>query len=252
MADEETGSEHGLTYLINNHAELFKKDDLIIIPDAGEPDASMIEVAEKSILWIKFKTIGRQVHASTPEQGVNAFRAASNLVVKLESLHQTYSARDEVFAPPISTFEPTKKESNVPNVNTIPGDDVFYLDCRILPEYDIEDVLKTVRKMADEIEVSHHVKIEISTKQKEQAAPATAVTAPIVTLLTMAIKQVYGVEAKPQGIGGGTVAAIFRREGYPVAVWSTLDDLAHQPNEYCKISNMINDAKVFALCALSR
>ncbi len=252
MADEETGSEHGLTYLINNHAELFKKDDLIIIPDAGEPDASMIEVAEKSILWIKFKTIGRQVHASTPEQGVNAFRAASNLVVKLESLHQTYNARDEVFAPPLSTFEPTKKESNVPNVNTIPGDDVFYLDCRILPEYDIEDALKTVRKMADDIEVSHHVKIEISTEQKEQAAPATAVTAPIVTLLTTAIKQVYGVEAKPQGIGGGTVAAIFRREGYPVAVWSTLDDLAHQPNEYCKISNMINDAKVFALCALSR
>jgi len=252
MADEETGSEHGLTYLINNHAELFQQDDFIIIPDAGEPDASMIEVAEKSILWIKFKTIGRQVHASTPEQGINAFRAASNLVVNLESLHQIYNTRDEVFAPPLSTFEPTKKESNVPNVNTIPGDDIFYLDCRILPNYDIEDVLNTVRKMADKIEVSHNVKIEISTEQKEQAAPATAVSASVVQLLSRAVKEIYNVEAIPQGIGGGTVAAIFRREGYPVAVWSTLDDLAHQSNEYCKISNMINDAKVFVICAFSQ
>jgi succinyl-diaminopimelate desuccinylase len=67
--------------------------------------------------------------------------------------------------------------------------------------------------------------------------------------LTRAIKEVYGVDARPQGIGGGTFAAIFRRDGYPVAVWATLDDLAHQPNEYCRISNMINDAKVFTLCA---
>lgn len=251
MADEETGSEYGLTYLINNHSELFKKDDLIIIPDAGEPDASMIEVAEKSILWIKFKTIGRQVHASVPGQGINAFRAASNLVVKLDQLHTIYSARDEVFEPPLSTFEPTKKEANVPNINTIPGDDVFCLDCRILPQYDIDEVLNTVRELATEIENTHKVKIEISTEQKEQAAPATDVSAPIVRILEKAIKEVYAVEARAQGIGGGTVAAIFRREGYPVAVWSTLDDLAHQPNEYTRVSNMINDAKVFALCAFN-
>ena len=59
-----------------------------------------------------------------------------------------------------------------------------------------------IRGMADEVEKSFNVKIEISTEQKEQAA-----------------------------------------------VWSTLDDLAHQPNEYCRIKNMINDAKVFTLCA---
>jgi succinyl-diaminopimelate desuccinylase len=249
MADEETGSEYGLTYLLENHSDLFKKGDLIIIPDAGEPDGSMIEVAEKSILWVKFKTVGKQVHASTPDLGVNAFRAASNLVVKLEDLHNIYDMEDKVFAPSRSTFEPTKKEANVPNVNTIPGDDVFFLDCRVLPEYNIEDVLGRIRGIADEVEKSFNVKIKISTEQKEQAAPATAVTAPIVSILTKAIKQVYRVEAKPQGIGGGTVAAIFRSRGYPVAVWSTLDDLAHQPDEYCRISNMLNDAKVFALCA---
>jgi succinyl-diaminopimelate desuccinylase len=48
------------------------------------------------------------------------------------------------------------------------------------------------------------------------------------------------------GIGGGTVAAIFRREEFEAACWSRLDETAHQPNEYCIIDNMVNDAKVFA------
>jgi succinyl-diaminopimelate desuccinylase len=249
MSDEETGSEHGLSYLINHHSGLFKKEDLIIIPDAGEPDGSMIEVAEKSILWVKVKTIGKQVHASVPDLGINAFRAASNLVVKLDALNAIYNDEDPVFAPSRSTFEPTKKESNVPNVNTIPGEDVFFIDCRVLPHYDIDEVLKKIREMANEVENSFNVKIEISTTQKEKAALPTNVNAPVVQCLVSAIKKVYGVKAKPQGIGGGTVAAIFRRKGYQVAVWSTLDDLAHQPNEYCRIINMINDAKVFTLCA---
>ncbi len=246
VADEETGSKYGLEYLMEHHHDIFNKNDLFIVPDAGEPDGTMIEVAEKSIMWVKFKTIGKQVHASMPEKGINAFKAASNLAVALDKLHEIYNDSDPVFDPPISTFEPTKKEANVPNVNTIPGDDIFYLDCRILPQYDIDDVMKKIEEISKEIEVKFEVKIEISTEQREQAAPATPVDASVVKALERAIKFVYNVEAKPMGIGGGTVAAIFRRAGFDAAVWATLDDLAHQPNEYCIIDNMVNDAKVFA------
>ena len=246
VADEETGSKYGLEYIMEHHHDIFNKNDLFIVPDAGEPDGTMIEVAEKSIMWVKFKTIGKQVHASMPGKGINAFKAASNLAVALDKLHEIYNDSDPVFDPPISTFEPTKKEANVPNVNTIPGDDIFYLDCRILPQYDIDDVMKKIEEISKEIEVKFEVKIEISTEQREQAALATPVDAPVVKALERAIKFVYNVEAKPMGIGGGTVAAIFRRAGFDAAVWATLDDLAHQPNEYCIIDNMVNDAKVFA------
>jgi succinyl-diaminopimelate desuccinylase len=54
------------------------------------------------------------------------------------------------------------------------------------------------------------------------------------------------VEGKPVGIGGGTVAAYFRRSGFEAACWSRTDETAHQPNEYCVIDNMLGDAKVFA------
>ena len=69
VADEETGSEFGLEYILNNHGNLFEPEDLIIVPDCGNRDGSMIEVAEKSMLWVKFTITGIQCHASTPEKG---------------------------------------------------------------------------------------------------------------------------------------------------------------------------------------
>jgi len=68
----------------------------------------------------------------------------------------------------------------------------------------------------------------------------------VVVRLARAIKRVRGVEPRPIGIGGGTVAALFRRKGLPAVVWSTLEDMAHQPNEFCIIDNLVSDAKVFS------
>jgi len=60
------------------------------------------------------------------------------------------------------------------------------------------------------------------------------------------VRKVYNVDARPKGIGGGTVAAYLRRLGWPVVVWARQDETAHQPNEYVWIPNLLGDAKVFA------
>jgi len=245
VADEEVGSKFGIDYILEKH-DIFKKSDLIIVPDSGSPDGRAIEIAEKSIAWIKIETTGKQCHASRPDQGINAFAAASKLASKVHALYNIYDTRDELFEPPYSSFEPTKKEANVPNVNTIPGDDVFYIDCRVLPKYKLSDIEALIRKWADEIETGENVKIKISPVQRAEAAPPTATDAPVVEALKRAIRQVYKVEAYAMGIGGGTVAALFRRKGYQVAVWSRIHETAHQPNEYTDIPFIIGDAKIFA------
>lgn len=246
VSDEEAGSKYGLDYLLKHHPELFRKEDLILVPDFGKPDGKSIEIAEKSILWLKFKTIGKQCHASTPYKGRNAFKAASNLIVKLDQLHQKFNSTSELFDPSKSTFEPTKKEANVPNINSIPGEDVFYLDSRILPEYDVAEVEKTIHGYVKEVENEFGVRIEVTDEQRSVAAPPTSKDSPVVKALMKAIKEVYEVEPEIIGIGGGTVAAFFRRAGLSAAVYSKLDEVAHQPNEYCHIDNVIGDAKVFA------
>lgn len=244
VADEETGSTKGIDYVLQNH-KVFRKQDLIIVPDAGNASGTMIEVAEKSLLWLKFKTLGKQAHGSTPEKGINSFKAASFLIAALNDLYKIYPGRDKLFDTPISTFEPTKKEANVPNVNTIPGEDIFYTDMRILPKIKVQDVEKSIRKIAAGIEKKFKVKIHIEVQQKAPAAPPTSGQAPVVLALKKAVKAVYRKEAKAMGIGGGTVAAVFRRAGFSAACWSKLDETAHQPNEYCIIDNMVGDAKVY-------
>jgi succinyl-diaminopimelate desuccinylase len=159
-----------------------------------------------------------------------------------------FSKRDELFSPPYSTFQPTKKEANVPNVNTIPGEDVFYMDCRILPCYTLDEVRKEVQDRIHIIEQKYGVTIAAEELNAAES-PATAVTSPVVTALKNAVKQVYGIDAKPVGIGGGTVAAPLRKLGFNAAVWSRIHECAHQPDEFCLIENIVGDAKVFAAIA---
>ncbi len=250
VADEETGSRYGLEYVLKHHKEMFRENDLIIVPDAGDPQGETIEVAEKSILWIRFIVKGKQCHASTPQFGVNAHRAAAHLAVELDKLYELFPAKDDLYDTPTSTFEPTKKESNVPNINTIPAEDIFYLDCRILPHYSLDDVQKKIREIADKIAGQFNVEIAMSYPQREEAAPPTPPDAPVVRLLAEAIRKVNQKEAKIIGIGGGTVAAFFRRAGLPAVVWSTLEDTCHQPNEISLISSTLSDAKVLTAACL--
>lgn len=246
VADEETGSGYGLDYVLANHGHFFRAEDLIVVPDGGNEKGTMIEVAEKSMLWMKFTVLGKQCHGSTPEKGRNSLFAAARLIVELENLKKEFGGRDELFKPPVSTFEPTKMEANVPNVNTIPGRDVFYVDCRILPQHDVEQVLGRARDLAESVAGELKVSIEVDPIYRQDATAPTSITAPVVLALKKAVKRVKGLDAVPMGIGGGTVAAFFRRAGLPAAVWSTEPDTPHQPDEYCLISNVIEDAKVFA------
>ncbi len=249
VTDEEQGSAFGIQTLLAK--ELFAKDDLVVVPDGGNADGSFIEVTEKSLLWFRVRTVGKQTHGSLPDRGLNAHRIGMQVALALdERLHRKFSVRDEFFDVPGSTFEPTKKELNVEAVNIVPGEDVFYFDCRVLPRYNINDVVAEVDAVLREFEQTTSAKITLEIVQKQPAPNLLNGNAEVVTLLKTALKQARGIAAHVGGIGGGSCAAYFRKQGIPAALWSTVDDVAHQPDEYCKIDNMVADAKIFALMAL--
>ena len=250
VADEETNSEFGVDYILKNRPELFRPDDLILVPDFGNSEGSLMEVAEKTVLWLKFTVLGKQCHGSTPEQGVNSLVAAAALILKLDKLHERFPERNELFAPPISTFSPTKKEANVPNINTIPGSDVFYMDCRVLPCYTSLEVLAVIEGLAREIEAQYGVTVNIAEDKNAQAAPPTPAESPVVRKLYRAIDAIYGVTPQLQGIGGATVANFFRKQNLQSVVWARLISNPHVPNECSSISWTLGDAKVMAFMAL--
>jgi len=250
VSDEESGSKYGFIPMVEKN--VFKPQDMAIVPDHGSTDGSEIEVAEKSIIWLKITTIGKQVHGSLPNKGLNAHRVGMKFALQVdELLHDKYSENDQLFDPPYSTFEPTKHELNVENINTIPGLDVQYFDCRILTRYPLNNIMRDIESVKLKVEKETGAKIELTPVQYEENVAPTPIDSEVVQKLTDALIKLRGIKAKPVGIGGGTVGLYFRRKGIDTAVWSTLDDLAHQPNEYCRIENLVNDAKVFVHVALN-
>lgn len=248
VADEEVGSTYGIKYLLKEH-NLFKKDDIILIPDGGDSQGATIEVAEKNLMWLQFTVKGKQTHGSRPDEGINATLAGYDLALRVHGLEAVFDKRDALFDPPYSTFQPTKKEANVPNINTIPGEDVFCMDCRILPCYTLDQVRVELRRCVKEVEDKYGVKVEWTEPQTAES-PATPVDAPVARRLAEAVKAVTGVDTCFIGIGGGTVGAELRIKGFNAVVWSKLDETAHQPNEYTIIDNLISDSQVMAYMML--
>lgn len=244
VSDEETGSRHGVKHLLTQN--LFEPKDVFVVPDWGVAQGDEVEVSEKSLLWLRLTVKGRQGHASTPDEAVNAHRAGAFLLTAIDAnLPRKFRATDPLFRPWTSTFEPTKHEPNVPNVNTIPGEDIFYFDCRLLPVYRTKEVVAAVQELADQTAQTFRVKVTVEVVN-EEASPPTPVDASIVQELLRAVQKIRGIRAKPVGVGGGTVAGPLREKGYACAVWSTVDETGHGVDEYCRVDNLVADAKVFA------
>ena len=244
VADEETTSLMGIEHLIK--LGKFSDDDLFIVPDWGVPGGTMIEVAEKHLVWIKVSVEGKQTHGSTPNRGINAYRVSTKLLADLlDRLEQRYPEQDDVFRPPFSTFEPTKSPATVGNVNTIPGYHEFYLDIRLLPSYDPDEMIEFVASVAKEYE-STGARISVSVEQRTYAGKPSPTDTEDFKVFKESVMSVVGKEPETVGVGGGTCANFFRLRGLPAYVWQTGGGTLHQPNEYCEIDNLISDAKVFA------
>ncbi len=246
VADEEVGSSYGINWILKNMPDLFDKNDLIVVPDTGDVKGEQIEVSEKSILWVEFRIVGKQSHGSRPIEGINAARAGAYLTVGIDALRHHYNISDGIYTEPCSTIELTKCFNSVTNMNTIPGEQIIGFDCRMLPQYDLNELAVRMRKIADGVEAMYGVQITMKELQHVQAAEPTKTTDEVYIRFSESVKEVTGIQPYPVGIGGGTVAASFREIGLPVALWSTLNETCHSPNEHSSIKATIKDAKVFA------
>ncbi|ABM80001.1 M20 family metallo-hydrolase [Hyperthermus butylicus] len=242
VSDEETGSRYGLQYLLSQNVFGTPESNWFLVPDAGSPDGSKVIVAEKHILWFKIRVVGMQAHASTPHEGINAHRLGMMFNLELDRiLHTRFTRYDPIFEPPVSTFEPTRKEENVSNINTIPGVDTVYWDARILPSYSIDEVVETVKSTAYSFASSHGIKVEVEIVARDDAGEPTSPDHPFTRAFLRAIREARNVEPKLLGIGGGTIARYLRKKGYPALVWMTCEETAHKPNERARLSSILAD-----------
>jgi len=251
VSEEEETNEKGIRHLIDKN--LIQKSDLILVPDHGEPTGRLIDIVEKTILWVKVSITGKQCHASIPDLGKNAFRASMQFGTMVDNaLHEKFNIHDDSFDYPLSSFEPTKREPRESGINVLPGEEVFYFDCRLLPVYQTREILDEMKTIARIVEDKTGTAIRIEPVFIEETTNPTPPGAKIVKALSDAIYKVTKKQAILGGIGGGTCGAVLRKAGFEVAVWETIENRAHTPNEYAVIDNMISDCKVFAQLFLTQ
>lgn len=246
VSDEETGNRYGIDTVLKNRPDIFGEEDMVLAPDIGLPDGSAIEVAEKTQYWLKITVTGVQSHASCPDEGKNTLIAAADMILHLSDIAECFPQKHELFLPPYSTFAPTRYEENVPNINTISGRDIFYIDCRLLPEINPDDVLTKFYSVFEKVAQNHGVSVAIDVVQQSPISPITSPESNIVKRLKSGIRRIYNLEPHCYGVGGGTIAATFRRHGFPAAAWASLPCTAHVANEFTLISKIISDTQVMA------
>ena len=250
VADEEMGSHYGAEPMVERN--IFRPDDLVVVPDSGNDAGDFIEIAEKAVWRLTFTVTGKQVHAALPHTGINACRVANMLAYEVdEALHKAFPEEDAAFEPPFSTFEPTRRAANVPAVNIVPGRERFEFDCRVLPGVSLDEAFGIVERIRADVERRTGAKIELEVDRSD-SAPVTSPDAEVCGLLKRSVREVLGVEAKTGGVGGGTVAVFFRQKGIPAVVWSQeCEGVAHQPDEFTEIEYIVNNAKVFSLMMIN-
>ncbi|WP_298067607.1 M20 family metallo-hydrolase [uncultured Mailhella sp.] len=246
VSDEESGNTHGIHHIFREKPDLVREGDLVLVPDSGSEDGDFIEVAEKGILWLKVTVKGRQSHGSRPDDGKNALVAAAGMILGCAEMEHSFPERNALFSPARSTFTPTRHEANVPNINTMSGQEIFYIDCRVLPCYTLEEVIEAFRRLGKTKAERYGVEILVEPVMSEPAASPTPEDSTVVCSLKRAVREVLGRDCRCGGVGGSTVAVSFRGRGIPAAVWSRILENCHAPNESARISFALDDVKVYA------
>ena len=244
VSDEETGMTLGLPHVLDLAPNLVGQDDIVLVPDSGNASGDFVEIAEKSVLWLKVTVTGRQCHASTPEKGLNSLVVASETILALQEMHHAFPGNDPLFRPAWSTFVPSKKEANVENINTLPGKDIFYVDCRVLPCHSLEAVERECRRLIRSVAERTGADIKVEVVNRAESLGQTDPASPQVQRLLRSLRKVRGIEGKTGGSAGQTVAVVLRNRQLPAVVWSTILPNPHAPGERSSIANTILDARV--------
>lgn len=237
---------YGLSAVLETMPGLFSREDFIVVAGRGDSRAASIEVAEKGLLWLKIAVSGASAHAAEPQRGANALTAAAKFITALEGLHQRFPAANGLFRPPHSTFVPTRSLPDDIDLNQIPDEFVFYLDCRFLPPYTPDEVQDAVRLMADLAERENRVRITLERVHSRNSLPPTPADAPVVRRLAKAVKAQYGAAPDLTGLGLVSQAFDVRSHGLPAAVWSNAASVSMAANEHVSVASHLEAAAIFA------
>jgi len=262
-ADEESGGYGGVAYLAERGWFDPARVQHVIIPEPLNKDR--ICLGHRGVWWAEIETRGRIAHGSMPFLGDCAIRHMGAVLEEMEATLFPLLAGKRTEMPVV----PEGARNSTLNINAIHGGEPeqeegytglpapcvpdrcrITLDRRFLIEEDPQEVKREVRDLMERVK-ARRPSFSYEIRELFEVLPTmTDAEAPVVTTVAAAIERVLG-RRPDYVVSPGTydqkhIDRIGRLKNC-IAYGPGILDLAHQPDEWVGIDDMVDSAKVMAL-----
>lgn len=260
--DEESGGFAGMAWLAEKGRVSADRTDAVIITEPTDTDR--IYIGHRGVYWFEVLTRGRIAHGSMPFFGVNAISQMARILAEIDQ-KLLPSLRSRTTASPV--MPPEARHATL-NINGIAGGQPVdgiqtpcvadlcraVFDRRFLAEEGFESVRSEVVSLLERVaQESPDLRYELRDLMIVQPT-RTPDGSTVVSALEKSIQQVLGrpatLAASPGTYDQKHVDRIAGVQNC-VAYGPGMLDLAHQPDEYCSIDDLVQCTKVLARSLLS-
>ncbi len=260
--DEESGGYAGVAWLAERGYFSKPRVDHVLIPEPLYKNC--VCLGHRGVWWGEIEMRGRIAHGSMPFLGTSAIRGMADFLARVENelfpaLNQRRTAMPVI---------PEEARQSTLNVNSLhggspeeaPGSDRLpaalvadscrvVLDRRYLMEENRAEVVGEIRALLDKTKASFPG-IEYEIREMWSVDPTmTDPAAPVVAVVSAEIERVLGAPAQHVASPGTYDQKHIARLGQLkdcIAYGPGILELAHQPDEYIVIEDMVQSAKVMA------
>jgi len=222
------------------------RSDAVIV---GEPTNHQIAIAHKGFVWLEIETRGKAAHGSVPEKGIDAIAKMAKIISRLSTLEESYARKRHnlVGFPKIHTsmIQGGSEWSIVPDFCRL------RLERRTVPGETSSMVMDELDQLLDELSREDPMLSSKINKIFEGSPMEIVASEVIVKKLQLAVREIKKSEPKIAGAPYWTDAALFvNNAAIPACLFGPGDiGLAHSADEFIKISDVVDSAKIYALTA---
>ena len=261
-ADEESGGFGGVAYLAEKGYFTPERVQHVIIPEPLNKDR--ICLGHRGVWWAEIETFGEIAHGSMPFLGDCAVRHMGAVVQEMEDTLYPALAQKRTDMPVV----PDGAKQSTLNINSMHGGQAeqaadytglpspvvpdscrMVIDRRFLIEEDIDAVQEEITSVLETVK-SVRDNFSYDMREMHRVLPTmTEKSSPVVQTVARAIKDVLGKEPEYVVSPGTYDQKHIDRIGKLkncIAYGPGILDLAHKPDEYVGIDDMVDSAKVMA------
>jgi succinyl-diaminopimelate desuccinylase len=258
--DEESGGFAGVAYLAEGGRIAEGRTDFVIIPEPLNVDR--ICVGHRGVYWFEVTARGRTGHGSMPFLGVSAIDGMSRLLQLVrDDLLPALAARTTA----VPVVPPAARHPTI-NVNGIDGGQPVdgiqtpcvadlcraVFDRRFLIEEGFDAAKSEIEQLVRRASRASGVRFDLRDLMIVHPT-RTPPDSPVITALDRSMRSVLGKSAElvaSPGTYDHKHVARLAHVPHCVAYGPGILDLAHQPDEWCAIDDLVNATKIIALATL--